>query len=556
MTDLPPGEWTAILVGDQWPDSGDVAALADAGLHRTNTEAAFHLFADQLRNAQRGPLAPQHGLTADDLREKFRFGEHLAQYVSEKNGTKQRAYATALESIETLRQELTALAAEGNQEIKAIQNSKADSSTKQTQIIAAIHRYRALANLAAAKAGASILDAIQRILDGEGRGQSARDYARTQGANLEEMFRQPDDESELNARVHAALNNPTSPLGQLSNFKNPSAPPLPQQGSTDRLAATAGVGTSPHGSHARPYNSLPTNSHPSMAASATAAANPSGQGPQTQAVASHPFQGRAPSVTPPPTNSMVPTAPTVSMPKPPSSPLQELPTSVAIPPQLTPSELAQSFNRGLESGAPFSAAAPSLPHAATTSTEPQIAHPIPTTPAAVSTPQLHLPVTDSPAPVHHAPAPEATPPAPQTVAAAPPPIAPAVAPPAVGSLPSYGADLRPPISTTLTPPAPPSRHHRYRARRHRRPSALHPASPALGSPPSCVRRPRRLPRHRRRERTWPRTPSPQPPPAPPRARPQPTQPPRRACNAWSTPLPASNLVSPGPLGNVPTEPPF
>jgi hypothetical protein len=118
---------------------------------------------------------------------------------------------------------------------------------------------------------------------------------------------------------------------------------------------------------------------------------------------------------------------------------------------ITPAELAQSFNKGLESGAPFSSAAHAVPTVSMTS-EPQMSHASTNIPPAAASPQIHVPVFDSPQPAHHAPVPE-TPAAPSIVAA-PPPISAPVTPQAVGPLPTYGSDLRPPVPTTVAPAAP------------------------------------------------------------------------------------------------------
>lgn len=123
-----------------------------------------------------------------------------------------------------------------------------------------------------------------------------------------------------------------------------------------------------------------------------------------------------------------------------------------LTPHISPTELAQSFNKGMESGAPISAAAHAVPSAPITSTEPQISHATQTIPSAAVNPQVH--VADTPTPVHHTPPPDAPPPTP--ILAAPQPISPPTPPQPVGPLPTYGSDLRPPVSTAITPPAPPS----------------------------------------------------------------------------------------------------
>ncbi|WP_169717216.1 DUF5631 domain-containing protein, partial [Mycobacterium kubicae] len=120
-------------------------------------------------------------------------------------------------------------------------------------------------------------------------------------------------------------------------------------------------------------------------------------------------------------------------------------------PPTTPAELMQSFNKGMDSGAPISAAANPVPHPITP-TE-QVPHAPPTAPAAVANPVVHAPVVDSPPPpVQHA----AEAPAAPIVAG---PVAPnpnLVAPSPSTPLPTYGADLRPPVTATQSAALPSS----------------------------------------------------------------------------------------------------
>ncbi len=71
------------------------------------------------------------------------------------------------------------------------------------QIVAAIQQYRALANIAAAKYSGNVFDAMQRILDAEGTGQSARQFAQAHGLDVGQMFRPPNDEKDLEEQVEA-----------------------------------------------------------------------------------------------------------------------------------------------------------------------------------------------------------------------------------------------------------------------------------------------------------------------------------------------------------------
>jgi hypothetical protein len=148
------------IVGDQWVDDDDLMALSHGKLNRGNIKTGFTNFGDMLRSAQTGPLADQRGHTADDLRNAYRQGEAQARQVSQKNGVKEGAYGTAYDSMVSLRQDLTNLAAEGNQRIKDIQESKEPMEAKVPQIVAAIHQYRALANLTAAKYSGNVFDAM------------------------------------------------------------------------------------------------------------------------------------------------------------------------------------------------------------------------------------------------------------------------------------------------------------------------------------------------------------------------------------------------------------
>jgi hypothetical protein len=148
---FPPGEWSALLVGDQWPEDQDLLALSHGKMNRGKIKNGFAHFADLLRNAQTGPLAGQQGHTADDLRYAFSQGEKQARQVAEKNGVKEGAYGTAYDSTVGLQNDLTGLAEDGNKQIKEIQDSKLPVEAKIPQIVAVISQSRLLACIAAAK---------------------------------------------------------------------------------------------------------------------------------------------------------------------------------------------------------------------------------------------------------------------------------------------------------------------------------------------------------------------------------------------------------------------
>jgi hypothetical protein len=464
MTGFPPGEWSPLLVGDQWPDDQDLMALSHSKINRGNTKTGYMHFADTLRNAQAGPLAEQQGHTADDLRDAFRQGENEARRVAEKNGIKESAYGSAYDSMLSLQHDLTALAEEGNKQIKQIQESKEPVEAKVTQIVAAIHQYRALSNLAAAKYGGNVLDATQRILDAEGTGQSARQFAQANGVNVGQMYRQPDDQNYLTDHVRTVLDNPTSSTAGISNNAGVK-PGLTNLASSQAPAAQAPVQQAP--APQPPPGSLaftntaavppvqPASRQPTIPTGSPMSFTQAGGIPPTQAPvpptapASPPVPALGGQGAPMPTTGLS-TAGAGSLPSAGMSPLAGAPLAPMGPAQgLTPGELMHSFDKGLEAGTPFSAAAGGVPPAPMSPTEPQLPQTPPTTPSAELTAPVHAPVFDSPPPAVQTPAPEAS----SMVAGPAPTGSVAATPPPAGPLPAYASDLRPTITAATTPAA-------------------------------------------------------------------------------------------------------
>lgn len=457
MIDFPPGEWSPLLVGDQWPDAQDVLALQHGKTNRGMVKTGYQNFADILRNAQTGPLADQHGHTADDLRNSFAQGENLARQVAEKNGIKEGAYSTSYDSIQSLRHDLTSLAEEGNKQIKDIQDSKEPVEVKVTQIVAAVNQYRALSNLAAAKYSGNVLDAMQRILDAEGTGQSARQFAQAHGLDVGQMFRQPNEHETLQNQVRSMLNGAGSSTGLPGNAgTSPAGFATSQGGDGPPTGIPANVATAPQplpapGPPVKPTstNGIPSNLRPQVgpppgaplqAGLPAGSVNPPVSGPG-MAGAPIPSSGLStPGTGSMPSSGMGPL--TGGTPMAPTGPVQGT----------TPAQLMQSFDQGLQTGAPLSNAAGAIP-------PPQMA---PADPAAATTPSagVSAPVTaqafDAPPPVAHTPTPDATP-APQVVAGPATTGGSVVAaPPPSGPLPAYASDIRPSISAATAPSAPPS----------------------------------------------------------------------------------------------------
>ncbi|MDT5115349.1 MAG: hypothetical protein QOE30_1088, partial [Mycobacterium sp.] len=363
------------------------------------------------------------------------------------------------DSMVSLQHDLTNVAKEGNERIKEIQDSKEPAEAKVTQIVAAIHQYRALANMVAAKYSGNVFDAMQRILDEEGTGQSARQFAQAHGVNVGQMFRHPDDQQDLAVRVKGMLDAAGSPMGTTQGFAatpkpppiEPGGPPAPTTSEqpiafTQGFSATPGEQKLPGGPPAGAVSNMPigvkptfSNTPPLTGRSPAPAAPTPAAGPMAAATA--PLHGGtslpgAPMVGAP-SSGLTTTGATslTGTPAAPTSPVQPV----------TPADLMHSFDKGMQAGNATAGAVPppQLPPA-----EPQA----PTTPTAgMGNVPVNAPAYDSPPPVAHAAAPDATPP-PQVVAGSAAPAAPSPA----GPLPAYASDIRPTIPAASAPVLPPS----------------------------------------------------------------------------------------------------
>jgi len=466
MTDSPPGEWSYLLVGHQWPNDGDLAALHEGKTNRQTSKTAFSQFADALRCARTCQLNQQRGFTIADLRNAFLRGETLAERLAEKNRIKADAYGTSYDSMLSLRSALSDLAEDGNQNIQQIRNSPGPAETKVVRIAAAITHYRALANLAAAKYGANVSEAIQRIVDEDLPGQSARQFAQAHGIDMGQLFRQPEGEQDIKEQVQNRLEqSPGSQAGLTNNNlrthtgrmdePRPTPTTAPTFESPAHIASsnlkTDGIKLAAHGVQPPALSSglrthIVSNNLKTSLEQATAPTPPPSVAPRSVS--------GAPLMTTTGIGSPIPQSSYACQPS--AGPLngQISPAAPSVTP--APAELMQSFNKGMESGAPFSAPANAVPTSPMSHTEPQLPSTPPNAPSAGISGQVHAPVFESPSLVQHGPAPEAPPPPIVAGSVAPNPATPM--PAATGQLPTYGADLRPAMPTatpTAPPPSPP-----------------------------------------------------------------------------------------------------
>jgi hypothetical protein len=469
MSGLPDGPWSPLLVGRQWPYDTAVTAMNTGANNRGGIETGYHDLADNLRAARTGPLAEQKGRTADDMSEKLNQGEDYARRVATKNSTKKDTYNTAHNNAESLQSELSELAEEGNEKIDHIQRSDKPTADKVGEIASVIADCQRQANQKAAKYGANIIDAIQRVLDEEGNGQSAHDFT-----NSSSLYPQPDPKA-IEDQVRGVLDNPGSTLVGAPNDSRPqegqphtpSAMPAPggtiagtpnnfQPGQGQPPAPATALPPAPGRAIAgSPSKFQPGQGQGQLAAAPAVARTPAAPAPAAsagglQSAAAAPSVPNAPS----PPNAGAPAALAGSSSAPTAGSAQGLASNSSIP----------SFGQGSHAGAPLSSSTNAVPSAPTTGTsaqaDPQAPPSASTSPMAGSGAAVSAHAFDTPSPAERAPAttplspPLAATPAPPAAAASVAAASVASSSPPAGPLPAYGADLRPPVSAASTPSAP------------------------------------------------------------------------------------------------------
>lgn len=182
--DLPPGTWTAALIGPWWPAPS--TGLRAGAQHWSQECGEQQLFAQNLRTQWTTIAASNKGHTADDLIARYQQGEKLHLDLAEKYQTKASAFNSGADAIDYLRSRLSDIANTGNKEINDILASKKPPPEK----LAEIQAVQARCNGDAANASRDALDkmmaATQKILDVEGIGGNARSWAQTNGFDVGE----------------------------------------------------------------------------------------------------------------------------------------------------------------------------------------------------------------------------------------------------------------------------------------------------------------------------------------------------------------------------------
>nr|WP_156738083.1 DUF5631 domain-containing protein [Mycobacterium scrofulaceum] len=439
--DLPPGKWTAALIGPWWPMPS--TTLRGAAQHWSQACTEQLLFSEGLRSQWMTIAASNQGHTADDLISRYQQGEKLHLDLAEKYQAKSAAFNSSADAIDYLRSRLTDIANMGNREIDQILASKKPLPEQVAEIQAVQLRCNGDAANASMNAGDKLMTATQKILDAEGVGGDARTWARENGFNIGDV-RPPQQigESDVSGLTHSAFGGSQGPGGSMSGGGGSSAAATPAG-----FGGTQGPSTSLHGA---------------------------GAGPSPQPAA---FGGTQGSIGSLPGGQQALTSPGVHVPGgggslspgmagAPASPMSMSPAGLG---QTGSPNLAQSFASGMATGQPAGAGAQGISSGAVNALEsgsgtpPQAGPPAGTPPVAPTSPSAGVFIpTGTPA---DAP-PPAAPAAPTTGGTAPVapvitggswsgPSAPVAGGPSIpaGPLPAYGSDLRPPVTA---PPAMPS----------------------------------------------------------------------------------------------------
>ncbi|MEZ5132032.1 MAG: DUF5631 domain-containing protein [Mycobacterium sp.] len=223
MADLPAGEWTALLVGHQWPGADTLGSLLGAAARRGDLASTFDDYGNTLRGVRTAHLETQDGRTAEEIRQAFRRGETRAREISAASDAKQKAYRSARQCAEDLRTDLADIAAAGNAAIRRILDSEGPAAQKVSAIVETVTAAQLDANSRAAMHSAGVFDAIQSVLDAHGETSSAREFARTNGVDLLSAFGSPDTET-IRTSV-GRLVNPQAELGAGHPAEPVSTPP-------------------------------------------------------------------------------------------------------------------------------------------------------------------------------------------------------------------------------------------------------------------------------------------------------------------------------------------
>ncbi|CAN1499175.1 Domain of unknown function DUF5632 [Mycobacteriaceae bacterium] len=242
MADLPPGRWSSLLVGHQWPGSEALAILRAAAASRAGLGSDYDGYADVLRAIRTHVLDSQLGVTAESARQSFQSGETLARDVAARNLAKHQSYESAHQWITELRTDLAMIADDGNTEIRRILDSTATAAEKIGALAQTVTEAQVRANTRAASCSANLCDAIHTVLITGDEPVSAREFLRTNGIDLQRAFGSPNPEF-IHTQVSAIIAEQTAGTTSTSGSSVAGSTPAPAPDSlADHLADGAAAG--------------------------------------------------------------------------------------------------------------------------------------------------------------------------------------------------------------------------------------------------------------------------------------------------------------------------
>lgn len=246
--DLPPGTWTAALIGPWWPAPS--TALRAGAQYWSEACAEQQLYSQTLRGQWTLFAAHNQGHTADDLIDRFQRGEKFHLDLAEKYQAKASAFNSAADATDYARSRLSDIATTGNNEINNILASNKPLPAKLAEIQAVQMRCNADAGNASRDSVDKMMAATQKILDLDGVGGDARSWARANGFDVgDAQAPKPISERDLGSASHG-VGVPTVAAAarmqlELRHRSQGWAPPIEEAAELTQRASTALADTNP-----------------------------------------------------------------------------------------------------------------------------------------------------------------------------------------------------------------------------------------------------------------------------------------------------------------------
>lgn len=357
IDDLPPGEWTELLIGDQWPSASSAETMSHGANARRKTASELEHYADNLRAINSQILSAQEGFTADDARAEFERGERHLRDIASSNRVKSNSYAAVHRHIVELRRGLRELSLAGNTRIDEANASTRPINEKVAAILDIATDVRGRALIKAEACAGEINSEMHLVLAAQGIDLSPWIFAEENGI----------------ASTSAAGPGPAELGDQIAR-------------KLDQLAGPQGTGL-PNNA-ATPVTSIPANSHSTSGPRVPSEITPPSPG-ELPANAQTTTQLAPPAATPAASSSLPTNGPVLPMP--------DLPANAPTPTLNLPAQASTSFS----SGTPTAAGAPAR---SAGNTELATAAPFSSAPSTASNAPISTPPIDAhvPTPDQHA----------------------------------------------------------------------------------------------------------------------------------------------------------